>query len=405
MTSTLQIGIDIGWSEKKRSSAVAAYDPLNLIKWPIRAATYSDGLSSSCFRFSEVLEFLLEVQSASAKYDRIVTVFDGPIGPNGRPRKNRYVDGAFRRGEFNRRMQPADVSTDKGHVYVDATYETIQSLVPNFKPWLGGAQTQRAVVAETNPTVGLALINRKYVPDELPARSRPLVPPTGNRSSKAIRAKSDFYWRTCGAFFCSELLESESIAAELDHERVASLYCLAVAKSITTNNYCSCGRMTDGVYLFPAEIHPDWKVDVQSVGVVAGQLRAKLHDGKAMDFSKWKFAMKAASTTKNDDRKTAYKLADELENELACKGDNDYLLLNDNGGVWEAHNDWLSDMEAPVRAVSLTNGEKLELKRAQGDGGQWCCKPPPNKLAASHGLDVSHLSKKNCVSIPIKVDD
>ncbi|MCA9178557.1 MAG: hypothetical protein KDB14_29050 [Planctomycetales bacterium] len=404
MTSTLLLGIDIGWSEKKRSSAVAAIDPLNVISWPDRAVTYDRAISCSCFRFSEVIKFLASVQTATANYEQIVAVFDGPLGPYQRPRENRYVDGAFRRGEFNRRMQPVDVSTDDGQVYVSATYDAITALVPDFTPWMGDPLDQRVVIAETNPTVGLALMNRKYPPEQLPSRSRPLVPPSSGRSPKPIRAKSDFYWKTGGAFRCSQALGSESVRTETDHERVAGLYCLTVAASIAYGRFCVCGDATDGVYVFPAEIHPDWCQDIEGVGVVAGQLLRAEGGEDPTDFSLWTRATTASSRTPTREATVNPEREDEVEVELACKGDVDYLLLKDNGGVWEAHNDWLVGMEEPVVAVSRITGERLQLTRAERDG-QWRCQPSTKSIAADHGVDVPHLSAKKCVSIPIDLVD
>jgi len=252
-------------------------------------------------------------------------------------------------------MQPVDVDTNDGRTYVDATYATIEALIPGFNSWMGRPPANHIVVTETNPTVGLALMSKKYNTEVLPTRTRPLMPPTSDRVSKAIRAKSDFYWTVGGATACSIILGSERVADEMHHERVASLYCLAVAASIASDNYCACGSEDDGVYMFPSGVHPDWINDIQGVGIVAGQLRESGADASSADLSQWPRAEKAVRREATDKAKVIDEPDDEIECELAYMGDDEILLLNDNGGVWEKHNEWLADMESPVHVISRTS--------------------------------------------------
>lgn len=161
--STLVIGIDIGWSEKQRSCAFAAVDPRQKLNWPGRSSRYdSTDLGCCRFRLSELIEFLVSVRHTMSSYEQTIIVVDGPLGPVSKPVLNRAVDSSFRRGEFRNRMQPADIDNATGRTYVNATYQVVESLGAEWLPWVGGPVVTSVVIAETNPTVGLALMNRKY---------------------------------------------------------------------------------------------------------------------------------------------------------------------------------------------------------------------------------------------------
>lgn len=404
-TKTLLIGIDIGWSERQRSSAVAIYDPLSAVQWPKQALRYklntgSDGELTCCrFRFSELLAFLTTLRREVAKFDNTIVVVDGPLGPKGPPSQNRHVDGAFRSGAFNRRMQPSDVTTEDGRIYVKATYEAINAIAPDFVPWLGNKEIQQFCVTETNPTVGLALMNGKFDPEQLPTRKRPLVPDPALSGERAIRAKSDFYWKAGGQAKVAARLESDSIKNEQDHERIAGLYCLATAKAVSDGRFIACGSNDDGVYTFPCDVHSDWKRDLREVGILGGAICPTDQVTSAFDFFVWHHAKSALKSNVTDQSVPDI----EDESEVSSKGNDAILLLNDNGGVWQKHNGWLEGAPDSIKVISRSTNVEVTLTPAAGANGQWIVVSKALPLAQAHGLKVAHLSAKNSIAIPIKI--
>lgn len=398
----LTIGIDVGWSERQRSCAFAAYDPLHQLKWPDRAERYETEQLGCCrFRLSELIEFLASVRETMATYEQTFVVVDGPLGPVSKPRSNRVVDSSFRRGEFRNRMQPADIDNSIGRTYVDATYQIVDQLKANCSPWASGAIDAPIVIAETNPTVGLALMNPKYCREHLPSRKRPLVPPSNERGERAIRAKSDFYWRVGGDSICASILGNVKISEERNHENVAGLYCLAVAASLSRNEVISCGDQDTGVYVFPRRVHQDWHSDLKSVGIVSGDIDDTEAGPASSNFYHWGRPVSVASDENGGVKERALE-ADEEDEELVGSGEITNLLLNDNGGVWERHNDWLEGIAGPVQLRCIRTDTLIELARAKSVA-QWTSSPTPLALARLHGFDHPHLSCELSVAFDVEI--
>ena len=400
--SILSIGIDIGWSEQKRSCAFAALDPLHVLPWPDRTKSYgSESLRCCRFRLSELIAFLAGVRPAISNYDQTLVVLDGPLGPGSKPVQNRPVDSSFRRGQFRNRMQPADIDNESGRIYVDATYQVVDGLDAACSPWVGGPTDSSIVITETNPTVGLALMNRKYEWEELPSRKRPLVPPKNERSEGAMRAKSDFYWRVGGNVHCASILQDALVAEERNHENVAGLYCLAVASTLSVGEAISCGDKQSGVYVFPNCIDGDWHSDLESIGIEFGTPEKTKRASSTNDFSNWS---RANSGSKNAENNSNEELS-EIENtddELAGSGDLEILLLNDNGGIWERHNDWLEGLGGPVVIRCTKTDTQATLNRAESER-QWTSQPTALTLARLHGFDRDHLSCEHSIAIEIEI--
>ena len=78
------------------------------------------------------------------------------------------------------------------------------------------------------------------------------------------------------------------------------------------------------------------------------------------------------------------------------------MLLNDNGGVWQKHNDWIEGLTGPVQIKSLVNNQEAKLVEAKADN-LWKVSPTALSLAKSHGLDGDHLSAENSIAIPIEI--
>jgi hypothetical protein len=400
--STLLLGIDIGWSEKQRSCAFAAHDPKQKIIWPVRAQKYGNNEAACCrFKLSELIGFLASVRDAMAHYDQTVVVVDGPLGPHSRPTENRPVDSSFRCDEFRNRMQPSDIKSEVGQTYVRATYQVAECLAIPITPWVEGPVDSSFVIAETNPTVGLALINRKYAVNKIPSRKRPLVPPSSKPDERAIRAKSDFYWRIGANMVCGDILRSTSVAAERNHENVAGLYCLAVASALSAGNAISFGDKQAGVYVFPNTINVDWHADLAKVGIVSGSVQSLQTRAQDIDFDSWcptvvlpKKSTEAPITLEASN--------DQFNEDLSIDDNNEILLLCDNGSVWQQHNDWLEGVSGPVTLQCLATGEAIELVRARG-AGQWTANPTTLSIAKLNAFDRGHLSREHCVAIEVGI--
>src|SRR5262245_22644391 len=91
----INVGIDLGWSEKKKSCAVAV-EGLSRCDRAAQWKTYEGGqrpVAVGLFRYSELLETMRELIDSLGERRRSTTVVvDGPIGANGLATQNRWVD-------------------------------------------------------------------------------------------------------------------------------------------------------------------------------------------------------------------------------------------------------------------------------------------------------------------------
>ncbi len=404
-SSSLLIGIDVGWSEKKASCAFAVCDPYGRISWPDSTTQYGSGTHQvHCRRFKhrDLIAFLETVVEVSRSYERTVVILDGPLGSPDRPQKNRQVDSEFRRGGFYQRMLPMDIESRDGETYVNATYEIAECFEKSVPVWPFQSGSSPIVLAETNPTVGLALMTEKHDVNSLPSRKRPLMPPSSKEEERAILAKSDFYWRIGGSQVCGAILNCPEVQKESDHELVAGIYCLTVACALDENQAMACGA-DDGVYVFPSRVHSDWENDLNGVGTIAGSICIFDEEVAKPDFSAWTKAKRG----KLDDADSQESAVEEAHDELACKGDVARLLLNDNGAVHPKHNDWLYGVSSPVTVRFLSDGTLVTLCQAENNNSnkQWKIdgEDKANALAESQGLVVKHLSNKNSISIEVEI--
>ena len=406
-TRSLALGIDIGWSELQQTCAFAAIDLQRKIAWPDRSARYnSEDIGCCRFRLSELLEFLRSLDEVMNAYEEVVVVLDGPLGPHGQPKCNRSVDSFFRRGQFKNRMQPSDVENKDGRTYVEATYRVAQAISADFSLWMGG-ERGKLLVTETNPTVGLALMNKKFTSTDLPSRKYPLLPPNNAENENAIRTKSDFYWQAGGNQICSDFLKHPQTAKERHHENIAGLYCLTVATAIISGRELVVGSADDGVYVFPNCIHSDWHSDLESAKLLSGKFSAMPPLIRPYDFTQWK---RRATPQQCEQRDLA--IPEEYESDLqeACKGDSTILLLNDNGGVHQKHNPWLTDLDTPVTIRLVEKNLTATLERANGSSysKHWKInsknkRRKANGIAQLYGLDVRHLSNESHIAIEIEI--
>jgi len=402
-TNDVRIGIDVGWSERTRSCAMAirGATPPEGGRWKPFASNEEgvEPVHVGLFRLSELLDCLRSFVSVLSEDGRRTTlIVDGPVGRDGEPRQNRHIDSACRCNGFNRRTQPSDIEAINGDTYVEATYKIIRSFFSSadfIAPWWGGVEKVGWLTyAETHPTVGLALLlpPQPRASGELPSRKRPL-----SIGSDLIRAKSDWYWRKGAGAIVSTILKCPEIASEVNHERVAGLYCLAVADllSYDASNVVAIGDVA-GIYVVPRrELEVGWTSDIERVKWIEG--RPDDVDGRATAMS-----LADPLPISAADSQTVTKESDSADDtDTSGKADNDLdLVFNDNYAIWQRHNCWLLDFEGPVQVKILEQPQReATLVRSGAYGqGQWkmaAGQPAPIAIALEHGFSGGHLSNAN----------
>jgi hypothetical protein len=267
------LGIDIGWSPRKCSMAVAStidvFTPFDVIPAVVSADPMYP-LFAWEDKFTNVCEWVSRLPRELRAL--AVVAVDGPIGPQGRPAIQRYVDRACQSGQCHRRCPPASV-TGGGQKLVQATYAFVEKLCDGLEvrqlfkaqpPPLG-----EACLLEVNPTVGLAwLVNSVEDPMELPARKRLI-----ERNGRRFKQKSDYYWAVGASGCVADDLRCPEVAQVQHHERESALYALAVALCMVRgepSKLYAIGKLTGrdgGVYHMLGPIHESWRDEYRRIGL------------------------------------------------------------------------------------------------------------------------------------------
>ncbi len=271
MSERIFLGLDIGWSASRRSCGVAASGARLTLPG---AVDYGSGTVAAKLRLDELTSALRNwSRDHPDELARAVIVIDGPLVPAaaGLPSSDRAVDSSCGTGGFRGRAQPMLMSHPSSKVYVRATYSVVEALGPTAPAaiWTGGPLPDGTILVETNPTVALALLLPKQPIESLPSRKRARLV-----DGRSVRAKSDWYWRIGAGQCIADALGCSAAAGELDHERVAALTCLALAKQLVSA--CVDGSTAialgdeSGIYLASARHDSSWSADLPPVGVRAG---------------------------------------------------------------------------------------------------------------------------------------
>ena len=424
----IEIGIDVGWSKVKRSCALAVRG----LEWEGAGAKLymSPGgvevARIKLFRLEELVPFLRELVVAIRDHlDHTTLVVDGPLGGDGRPVDNRRVDAECRRGGLHLRVQPNDVTGEAGRKYVESTYRIVDPFLDaaGVSPWVGrNCSSGQLVVAETNPTVAMALMLPMQGVETLPSRQRPLElpPPPGKASGRVISAKSDWYWRIGVGRRVAGILGSPAVAVEEDHERVAGLFCLGLATMLDAADpdatralpigIAEAGRPDGGIYLVPRALPDCWNDDVNRVGL----------PWASPEFSPYSEMLSVPAATR---RLRPLRVTQppaggplpagdpfEAEPDEGPQDDEErfLLLLNDIGGVWTKSNSWLGGLSPDVRLRALDGmGEVFELTPSVNFpvSGQWKISKGDKALALARARNFrgGHLSGEQCVSLDVEI--
>ena len=263
--------------------------------------------------------------------------------------------------------------------------------------------------------------------ESLPSRNRPLRSREPSRSrERTFRAKSDWYWRIGARDRIAVELRSPQVAQAAHHELVAGLYCLAVAEALARHLKRQLPAVAavgsdDGVYVIMSDVAARWEVPVREIGVKAGELRPKAfscelpeaYPVRVLTPSTAEEPSPVRDTVMHPNHGPAPKTAQAAQNadDQEFKGDKQLLVLNDPGGIWEKHNDWLVELDEPVCVKTLdSKQEVVPLKRASGGekSGQWVSvnkDQTPLKLARARGCLGEHLKKDDSVAIDVELLD
>src|SRR6266545_419850 len=96
----LLLGIDVGWSGRRRSCGLAICGPVR----QRNGAQFREEISVGQYRLDGLLPELERLaRRYPAQFQTALLVIDGPVGPELDAIPSRGVDGAFSRGGFNNR--------------------------------------------------------------------------------------------------------------------------------------------------------------------------------------------------------------------------------------------------------------------------------------------------------------
>ena len=401
------IGIDVGWSKKRRSCGVALANTSLTIPGP----TSRYGLiESGCLRLDTLLETIRGWRTRNpGALARAIVVIDGPLGPAGRPTLDRYVDKACAIGGFAGRCQPMPVSHPSSAQYLDATYAVLEALGMSHDVWAGGPiPDEGPVVAETNPTVALALLTAQQPIARLPSRRFARALPV-NGESRLIRAKSDWYWEIGGDQVVSGHLTRDGLLPEHDHERIAALTCLGIAAALQDKAALAIGD-EHGIYAVFPTYDMSWESDVRRVGIRHGTGAPCHRPALAGIDAQVPVVPVAVVESTRDAGRTPL---DDLDLD---GGDEVDLLLCDSGGVNEKHNPWLAGCLPALGLRTLGDrGQVISLDHGPGrprNPDQWIASPKTDEIRkllrpslANSGHDFERpLSLENSLALRVCLD-
>lgn len=323
------IGLDVGWSETRRTCGVAVRGSRHALPG---ARRYGD-VEVVKFRLSDLVDVLPRIVTATGESGTLI-VIDSPIGSSGPPETERHVDTACSRGGFYRRAQSYPVTQESGRKLRDAGYSLLRDV--HWQPWFGGPlPTTAVVVAETNPTTTMAIALQKQDSATLPSRKRRLRDAAG----RWYHAKSDWYWTIGAARIASEALGVSAVAEARDHEHSAALWCLALASLMASDDGAVALGNAEGVYVAASRVHSSWADDVARVGLSSGAL-GSVHIVTAPN-------VRAPRVDILEEARLPAELPlVQVDSEM--RGDEFLMTMTDTAGITARANAWVSTVDFPA---------------------------------------------------------
>lgn len=373
------IGIDVGWSLSRRTCALATAGGLRPSSHEL-----DDGITVTLHTLDELLHCLSALASRQPQeMSRAMLVIDGAVAPDCRLPVARYVDAAFAKGGFRLRAPCYPLGHGSGRLLAEVTTRILVSLKGAGLPvyaWLGGdLPDDRLVVAETNPTAAMAVLGPQQPVALLPSRKRHVE--VGGRR---IRAKSDWYWHSYGRSYCIDTL-GPSIGAENHHERVAAVFCLALASRLAGSHASSLGVVAAGscagVFVIPREIDISWRPDVERIGIVCG----------VPAYSHW---VDVAAPERRQQAGYSPAIPSPAQSATGVV----HVVLNDNGGLNVRSNPWLTDIAVPRRVQACDSGVTMTVQAPfAGRSDMFRVSPSTLSVARRLSFSGSHLSTSDGV--------
>ena len=342
--TSLLIGLDVGWSEKRRPCGLA------VLGAPLEEAgmvTYGDVSAIALFKRDVARVLSPAVQRALGDGRRVLVVADAIVGPHRVPRAVRRVDAECSRAGFSGRAQSYPATQDTGRQLSITLHEILDELTAGSGArgtlWLGDGPlpSSGVVVMETNPTTSMALALPMADRGSLPTRSAPRRLSDGT----LVRAKSDWYWRSGAGEVASEMLAEPAVGHEYHHERVAGLWCLALARELESSGTVALLGDRLGAYLV-GSIDPSWAADVRRVGVQWGQVHLVPRKFASLD-SVPEHVLDLSAPQASPTATSGFAADDPGDD--ALRGDVVRVHFTDIGGLTRKANGWLDSVEVPCR--------------------------------------------------------
>lgn len=352
------IGLDVGWSERRRSCGLAVLGAR--LEEP--GTVMHGDISTVALNKRDVARVLYPIVHRSfTSGQRVLIVTDAIVGPHRVPPTDRRVDKGCSTGGFYGRCQSYPATQNAGrllsttlHDILANLFERLRPIGATWTPWLGDSPlpSMGVVVTETNPTTSMALALSMADRESLPTRKSPRKLLDGTR----VRAKSDWYWRSGASEFASRILGAPSIRKEVHHERVAGLWCLALAHELDTAGKVALLGDDCGTYLV-GSIDPSWAVDIERVGVKWGPVQQVARTL----MSPYSIAEQVVDLSTSVVNVSAPSSLVTVEDEDALRGDIVSVLFTDTGGLTKKANPWLDSVEFPC-TLRLQGPTTIEVK-------------------------------------------
>ncbi|MEZ5124910.1 MAG: hypothetical protein R2826_01490 [Thermoleophilia bacterium] len=344
MPVSLLIGLDVGWSERRRTCGVAVQGARLEVAG---AVTYGDVCAIALFKRDVVRVLTPVVERALCDGRRVLVVADAIVGPHPIPSSVRRVDTECSRAGFFGRAQSYPATQNTGQLLSMTLHEILDDLSAGVNtcwiPWIGDGAlpSQGLIVMETNPTTSMAVAFSMADHGSLPTRSAPRRLSDGT----LVRAKSDWYWRSGAGELCAEMLATPAVRNEYDHERVAGLWCLALAREVEASGGAALIGDEHGAYLV-GSVDPSWVADVQRVGIRWGEIQLVPRSLAAPDSTPKHLVPVPALHTPLPAMSA---LTGEGPDDDALRGDMVRVHFTDVGGLTRKANGWLDTVDMPCR--------------------------------------------------------
>jgi hypothetical protein len=189
----------------------------------------------------------------------------------------------------------------------------------------------------------------------------------------------------------SKILDAD-MKQERNHERVAGLLCLAIAKQLANeaadgSTCLAIGDPREGIYAVPSQFATGWE---------------KAFEELQCEFTP-EIVQRHYQPPESELIAVEEPISPEEDADIAYYEDGPFpLILCDNGGIHSRHNDWMVGLANGKVLEAIDTRERLEIKHAKAVG-MWTSEPKPLALARLRGFNQPHLSWTNRIVIWVRI--